>query len=1057
MGATLPRALGRAVEFIFGGSRNPKSGESPCLRILDYQDEAVFFDLWLRGLESECAAMGDIAANLGHPKRQLLIIGNDPPDGVFRDQLPMLRGINFQSHLTATSWLAAWKVKFTPSGEQRENGKTEPLARIAVLDPRETSLAGGAAGALQTIFSAQDSDSRPLVPRATVMNAPSVDAICRWLRESKADTRPTGSHVRDLIKSTIWNELTSARERHHALSNGLGALLLSARFETRRDTPIKPCIQDYLVALIQACGIGAEAGPLLGVEQPRSIAWVIPDLRAETRAVLVDDMAELWQDFLVGALGFNDGELGGRRHRPVHQNFVPTSSAEFRRMMLSLPDRLTKLLAEGRRWLTVSDLIPGKHPFESDFVLFLDLRLFPNDRRSADSFHEQLVKVGKQVLAERSRPLPWLDGRRFVELEQELDGEAIAAHPRETLLPRILGLLDPTLPIVIFSSTHRTELIEPFREYGNIITTFRKPMLSGLTRSWDEMVSELRADFVSSMEQAARILGVRRRLARLLLKKPVAPTRRPASGKGRVIEIYIDESGDPFNKRDPGFAVGGIMLEHESEQAQSAFHRAINGAPKKWGVSDYAPDRIRANEVAEKLPRIAFYPKRPDRGSQEEIDGLACVSASLNNGTRIAAFAIVEPELLHFYPDTRMDSGILFDRNSLDNVYHFLLCANLEVLLFEHPWVDLTRGALHIHVATRDQKVRHGLTRRIWQKAYGLTFKERRGDWYYTSLRGDSVYRIIAAILRGHDVYKDRPNILTARGVTLNDYEEIVRNWREDAQTPRLNSQLYDPSRLDPKQIHYLADWMVRMALYRSKDLPAPAAEWFRAGYIQTVNARFLALLDACRLSKAGKSIGRLSRLKLSTEESVRTGISAERYLRQTASTWPEQLSGDDLRALFREPSVRPATPRADQSIAASPTPNQVGPKAALAENQRAVAQGRSIADDPNQVTLSKPIGVAPIRRRVLIEAPVECDIDGFLADLQQIEGIPRPVAFRVFESAERVEFIFDIASAEEVRKLVSAPLNVRGMTVRAIDVTLPATERIAVCTSTGSGHAQEG
>lgn len=458
---------------------------------------------------------------------------------------------------------------------------------IAVIDPRQSEPVGSNARALQTLFSSKNTDGQPLVPRAAVLNAPTLDVSCRWLADLKFDKRPTPQHLPDLLKSSVWNALTSDREGHHAMSNVLGAFLLSMQFKRIQTNPIDPKIQDYLLALVRACGIAKKTQQTLAMGDWMS-SGVNQGFPTIDRVVLIDDMADLWQEFLIGALRLGDEETGGTRSS-APRSFVATNSATFRQTISSLPGRLSTFLAEKRQWLTVSDLIPGNHQFERDFVLFLDLRLFPNDRSSADSFHQGLVEIGRKILADGNRRLPWLDARRYIELGHELDRDGISGHPPETLLPRILSLLDPTLPIVIFSSTHRAELIEPFREYGNIITTIRKPILSEMTGHWSNIVRELRSDFASSIEQGASILGVRRKLARLTLKTPIATARQPATEKGRIVEIYMDESGDPFNRRDPGFAVGGIMLQHEDESVQSAFHTAINQAPKKWGVSDFSP------------------------------------------------------------------------------------------------------------------------------------------------------------------------------------------------------------------------------------------------------------------------------------------------------------------------------------------------------------------------------------------------------------------------------------------------------------------------------------
>jgi hypothetical protein len=1022
------RLLSKVLAFVLNGN--------PSVSVLDYTDRKKFKDLWLHGLRDKKPTIDEKLLDWTDKGAVVLLVGEAPPGEIlgFKEMPECLKGLNFRDHLTATSWAAAWRIRFP-----------EAKARVIVIEPTTRSDPSTIARSLGILFGARGADGAPLVPGVSLLRAPTLEKLSSQLDlNAKGDCQPSKA-VQGMVKTTIWSALTADREDHHSISNVLGALLMGSEVGDGLLDKDAPWAADYLLALVQACGVKGHREQHAPRENGDRQCWLSNELRAEIgAAVLVDDMADIWEDFLRGALGFDANEEFRGENRTFLDSFVSTKDALFDETMLGLPGRLTEALKDNRRRLTAADLIPGKHRFESEFVLFLDLRLFTaNDTQTADEFHKRLVAFGKQLLAQKPRKLPWLDAHRYIDLECELDGEKIAGHPRETLLPRILSLLDPTLPIVIFSSTHRTELIGPFRDYSNIITTFRKPILTGLTRSWDEVAKELRSDFCEALQEAATIRRVRRDLARLTITESGAPPAEAAKGNRRIIEIYIDESGDPFNKRDPGFAVGGIMLQHENEEAQQVFHHTINQYPKKWGVSDYAPDRIRADEVATKLPGIAFYPKRPARGGPEEEEGLALVSSALNSRSRIAAFALIEPDLLRFQPDTQLDSGILFDRNSLDNVYHLLLRTNLEMLLFQHPWIDLTHDSVHVNVATRDQPLRHDRTRRIWEQAYGLKFKERRGAWCYTSLGRDSVYRLTCELLRSRDVHKDRPDIVTARGVTLNDYEEIVGNWRERGQTPRLNSQLYDPSRLDPKQIHYVADWTIRMALYRNKDLPIRVKPWFNAGYIQPLNEEFLALLDACRLSSAAKSIQRLSRIGLSAENSVRTELRAEKYLRQTASTWPGLLSGDDLRALFSETKTRVTAIRPPKLSRTSPAPERVVLAVPKVETPLPKAQPASVADHVAKTAPVTNQEAPPIRWRVLIEAPEGCDRPSFQSALQSTDGIPRPKAMRVFESDQKAEFILDLASADEVRRLVAAPITISGALVTAVDVTLPRSHRI--------------
>lgn len=210
MAALHASATSRAVDFILHGS---PSITNASIRILDYRDKAVFRGLWLNGLDSTTPVIAGETFDWNQADQQVLIVGNEPPDGIFDSNQPSLKGINFRDHFTATSWLAAWKVKFTPSAAERRNGQTEPMAKIAVLDAQESGLGGGAARALQTILGARDSSGQTtLIPRTAVLNSPSLGTICQWLKPAKADSCTTAPHLPELLKASIWNELTSDRD-----------------------------------------------------------------------------------------------------------------------------------------------------------------------------------------------------------------------------------------------------------------------------------------------------------------------------------------------------------------------------------------------------------------------------------------------------------------------------------------------------------------------------------------------------------------------------------------------------------------------------------------------------------------------------------------------------------------------------------------------------------------------------------------------------------------------------------------------------------------------------
>lgn len=125
-----PNLTSVAAKTLYLIFRGPNSDAQPDLILLDYRHGATFRDLWLEGLSKGTPNIAGETHDWADSTRQILIIGNDPPDGVFDTKVPALAGINFRSHFTATSWLATWLVWFPDS-----------KVPIAVIDPREAKHA----------------------------------------------------------------------------------------------------------------------------------------------------------------------------------------------------------------------------------------------------------------------------------------------------------------------------------------------------------------------------------------------------------------------------------------------------------------------------------------------------------------------------------------------------------------------------------------------------------------------------------------------------------------------------------------------------------------------------------------------------------------------------------------------------------------------------------------------------------------------------------------------------------------------------------------------------
>ena len=379
MPTQLETAPAKALDGILHG---PSPAKNSDVILLDYRHQQTFADLWLEGLKSANPTISGQPLDWSDATKQILLIGNDPPDGVFDTKLAGLVGINFRSHFTATSWLAAWKVKFSPSDKEKNEKKAvEANTRIAVIDPRPDGMAQGAVRALQTILGARDVSGHSLVPGATVLNAPGLANICEWLHDSKRDTRTVAKDtpdLRDLLKSTIWNQLTSDREQHHALSNVLGAFLLSIQVGRGEMHPGAPWTQDYLLALVQALGIDATLDQVRIKSHGGLQRWITPEQQKTIEGVvLIDDMADLWGYFLRGATGFaGEGVFERNPARTYRECLEVFGKDGFIKEMAALPGRLGAFFESRRSHLLAGDILGAESKLRENLLDCTPLALY---------------------------------------------------------------------------------------------------------------------------------------------------------------------------------------------------------------------------------------------------------------------------------------------------------------------------------------------------------------------------------------------------------------------------------------------------------------------------------------------------------------------------------------------------------------------------------------------------------------------------------------------------------------------------------------------------------
>lgn len=720
----------RALRVVLNG---PGPVRDSKVAVFDYTDLPTFRALWTRGFEAGTFDVHGVEFDCTNPEQQVLIVGNEPADEMLREIPNALQQMHFLDHFTAISWLTAWKLRFTPSEEARRRGAVEAKAQVAVIDATEASLLQGAARRLRSILAARDENGLMLSPRATVLSSPSLQSICHWLSNTKFDTRDTQSQVTELLRSTVWNALTSTSDQHHAISNVLGPLVLSEKAEQERLGA-----ETLLRRLLAACGLlswpkrkrlsfpgidleSQGAGSVHSVQvaslQAGQTTTYAPEslveLGADLQLLLVDDQAEHgWLDWV--------------------KEVLPQARIEATSGPGELAQALTDSMAGSDGSLKRKDsrfslaLPMLKHALNP--VLLLDLRLFSGAIEAERKFlKSKLLPLVKHFTDQPRLAWPAFSSSDLLlqsTIDQVENGilRADTQEYREALtwLPRVLALGDMSLPIVLFSSTGRRDLLEPLKPYGNIITVFEKPRLADLRA--DVLAAEGPSDEAGgaasigptappndprlhvatvlreAVTSARDWLGCRR-LARSIKSTSLdfLQAARRAFKDCDHFELYHDESGQVERK---GFKVVSLLAGFKSADAAEPYDKCF---PVKFygpGCEPKLPEQFKGDPYGEaEARRWATYIWPNIKGGCPPLLLCACGSAQ------------------EFQNSGRTDA--LFDPTGLDNINRDLLA-----LLWENVLADLIPSLIKERTE-RELSIRlYGATRRRPQGLNSTTARE---------------------------------------------------------------------------------------------------------------------------------------------------------------------------------------------------------------------------------------------------------------------------------------------------------------------------------------------
>jgi hypothetical protein len=175
----------------------------------------------------------------------------------------------------------------------------------------------------------------------------------------------------------------------------------------------------------------------------------------------------------------------------------------------------------------------------------------PEDRPGWPVIPESELTAVKQWISLAERPIPAVD--------DDHAGYEIGL----SLLARAISRMDLALPIVLFTSTRRRELMNKFRQYGTILSNWEKPGLSSFGT-----VEDTRERFAEVLKRAIHFAIARRAVRRLIEFPPPTIAPPTSSEKEWVVEVLLDETGCPpdppgVSSRRGGrkhrLAVGGLI------------------------------------------------------------------------------------------------------------------------------------------------------------------------------------------------------------------------------------------------------------------------------------------------------------------------------------------------------------------------------------------------------------------------------------------------------------------------------------------------------------------
>lgn len=224
-------------------------------------------------------------------------------------------------------------------------------------------------------------------------------------------------------------------------------------------------------------------------------------------------------------------------------------------------------------------------PERPDRILLLDLWLFGSAGKEEDFLRELSDAVLKKYPDDNTDD-SWVrdirDDTKAIRAALKRQ-DKIAQQPGydrfRTLLARFVACNDHTLPIILFSSTGKRTVVEPLKQYKNIITSVPKPQcLAGVS---SELIEGFSESLSEAFRQAKRILEAGRVVRHI--REHAQPVSQSSIGVDPLgggnaqkedtfyhIELFLDESEREDTLGHKTLSVGGCYAIFKGSSPENA-------------------------------------------------------------------------------------------------------------------------------------------------------------------------------------------------------------------------------------------------------------------------------------------------------------------------------------------------------------------------------------------------------------------------------------------------------------------------------------------------------